>query len=116
MIRPLPLCFSLSLLFSCTAIADEVVREVPDNAVGGGYGALTGLMVGAVGGPIGAVAGAGIGYFVGHEVQHASGLSGTAYEVKDAQGELKTVRSPNARFDVGQQVRLEGIRLIAQPE
>ncbi|MDQ0740304.1 hypothetical protein [Pseudomonas sp. W4I3] len=112
----LPLCLSLSLVFSSIALADEVVREVPDNTAGRGYGALSGLMVGAVGGPIGAIAGAAAGFWIGHSVQQTAGLSDTAYEIKDAQGELKIVRSPNARFAVGQQVQMEGIRLVAQPE
>ena len=116
MIRHLPVYLSLSLAFSSIALADEVIREVPDNTAGRGYGTLTGLMVGAVGGPIGAIVGAGAGFWIGHSVQQTAGLSDTAYEVRNAQGELKTVRSPNARFAVGEQVQMKGIRLIAQPE
>lgn len=114
MIRSLPLSFTLCVLLSPLCMADQVVREVPDTTAGKGYGALTGMMVGAVGGPLGALVGAGAGFFAGSSVQHAAGLTETAYEVKDAQGDISTVRSPNARFEVGQQVTRKGPRLVAQ--
>lgn len=93
-------------------MADQVVREVPDTTAGKGVGVVTGLMVGAVGGPIGALIGAGAGFFAGRSVQEADGLAETAYEVKDAQGEISTVRSPNARFEPRQQVTRKGPRLV----
>lgn len=114
MSHSIPLSFTLCLLLSPLCMADQVVREVPDTTAGKGYGALTGLMVGAVGGPIGALVGAGAGFFAGSAVQASAGLSETAYEVKDAQGEISTVRSPNARFEPGQQVTRKGPRLVPQ--
>jgi hypothetical protein len=104
----------LCLLLSPLCQADQVVREVPDTTAGKGFGALTGMMVGAAGGPVGALIGAGVGFFVGGSVQQAGGLTETAYEVKDAQGDVSTVRSPNARFEVGQQVTRKGPRVVAQ--
>ncbi|VVP76462.1 hypothetical protein PS914_01777 [Pseudomonas fluorescens] len=114
MTRSIPLGFMLCLLLSPLCQADQVVREVPDTTAGKGFGALTGMMVGAAGGPVGALIGAGAGFFVGGSVQHAAGLTQTAYEVKDAQGDISTVRSPNARFEVGQQVTRKGPRVVAQ--
>ncbi|WP_460122300.1 hypothetical protein [Pseudomonas sp. S2_C03] len=114
MTRTLPFSFTLCLLFSPLSMADQVVREVPDTTAGKGAGVVTGLMVGAVGGPIGALIGAGAGFFAGSSVQEAAGLTETAYEVKDAKGEVSTVRSPNAKFDVGQQVTRKGSRLQSQ--
>ncbi|HEF4761206.1 TPA: hypothetical protein SAN82_003659 [Pseudomonas putida] len=114
MSRSIPLGFSLCLLLSPLCMADQVVREVPDTTAGKGYGVLTGLMVGAVGGPAGALVGAGVGFFAGGSIQQATGHTDTAYEVKDAQGEISTVRSPNAHFEPGQQVMHQGSRLMPQ--
>jgi hypothetical protein len=114
MSHSIPLGFTLCLLLSPLCMAEQVVREVPDTTAGKGYGALTGLMVGAVGGPVGALVGAGAGFFAGGSIQQAAGLTETAYEVKDAQGEISTVRSPNARFEPGQQVARKGPRLVPQ--
>jgi len=112
--RSIPFSFTLCLLLSPLCMAEQVVREVPDTTAGKGFGALTGLMVGAVGGPVGALVGAGAGFFAGSSVQEATGLTETAYEIKDAQGEVSTVRSPNARFEPGQQVTRKGARLEPQ--
>lgn len=102
------------MLLCASALADEVVSEVPDNTVGGGFGAGSGVLLGgALGGPIGALVGAGIGVLTGAEAQEASGSSGHAYVVRDAQGHERTVRSPNATFRVGQQVAVSGDRLRA---
>ncbi|VVO57621.1 hypothetical protein PS874_00496 [Pseudomonas fluorescens] len=114
MTRSIPLGFMLCLLLSPLCQADQVVREVPDTTAGKGFGALTGMMVGAAGGPVGALIGAGAGFFVGGSVQQAAGLTEKAYEVKDAQGDISTVRSPNARFEAGQQVTRKGPRVVAQ--
>ena len=114
---PILLCLLLCLLSPALTLADQVIREVPETTVGKGYGALTGMMVGAAtGGPVGAIAGAGAGFWIGSSVQKESGLSGTAYEVENDQGVRNTVRSPNARFTVGQQVTQKGSRLVALPE
>ncbi|KII27299.1 hypothetical protein NL64_28435 [Pseudomonas fluorescens] len=109
-----PLIFTLCLLLPPVCMADQVVREVPDTTAGKGVGVVTGLMIGAVGGPIGALIGAGAGFFAGSSVQESAGLTETAYEVKDAQGEISTVRSPNARFEPGQPVIRKGSRLVPQ--
>lgn len=113
---PISLCLSFCLLLPTFTMADQVIREVLETTAGKGYGALTGMMVGATGGPLGAIVGAGAGFLLGSSIQKASGLSGTAYEVENSQGERNTVRSPNARFTVGQQVIQTGSRLVAQPE
>lgn len=112
MTRSFSRCFMLCLFLSPIAMADQVIREVPDTTGGKGYGALTGLMVGAAGGPIGALVGAGAGFWLGGSLQEGAHLSGTAYEVENAKGERSTVRSPNARFTPGQQVSVQGSRLV----
>lgn len=116
MTRSIALGFTLCTLLSPLCQADQIIREVPDTTAGKGFGALTGMMVGAVGGPIGALVGAAGGFFAGSAVQVGIGKSETAYEVKNAQGEINTVRSPNASFEVGQQVTRKGARLVASEE
>lgn len=101
-----------SMLLCASALADEVISEVPDNTVGGGFGAGSGVLLGgALGGPVGALVGAAVGAFGGAEAQEATGSSGHSYVVRDAQGHERTVRSPNAEFQVGQQVAVSGDRL-----
>ena len=98
------LTLSLSLLASSVLQAAEVLAERDENSVGAGFGGLSGLMLGAAaGGPVGALVGAA-----------ASGNSGTAYVVRHADGREQWVRSPGERFEVGQQVEMNGIRLLAQ--
>ncbi|NUU35525.1 hypothetical protein [Pseudomonas sp. C2B4] len=116
MTRSITLGFTLCTLLSPLCLADRVIREVPDTTAGKGFGALTGMMAGAAGGPIGAFIGAGVGFFAGSSVQEAVGKTETAYEVKDALGEISTVRSPNARFEIGQEVTRKGTRLVASEE
>ena len=100
------------MLLCASALADEVISEVPDNTVGGGFGAGSGVLLGgALGGPIGALVGAGIGALGGAEVQEVTGASGRAYVVRDEQGHERTVRSPNGKFQIGQQVSVRGDRL-----
>ncbi|MFK4073313.1 hypothetical protein ACI2KX_06370 [Ectopseudomonas khazarica] len=109
------LALSLGLLAVSSAQAAEVLAERADNSVGAGFGGLSGLMLGAAaGGPIGAMVGALFGGWSGAQVQDATGHSGTAYVVRHEDGREQWVRSPNARFDVGQQVDMHGIRLLAQ--
>ncbi|MGE7993322.1 hypothetical protein ACQKPE_20235 [Pseudomonas sp. NPDC089554] len=110
--RFIPLSFTLCCLVSPLTLADQVVRQVPDTTAGKGFGAGTGLMVGAIGGPIGALVGAGIGFFAGSSAQEATGKADIAYEVRSADGELHTVRSPNTQFAVGQEVTRKGGRLV----
>jgi hypothetical protein len=112
MSRFIPLGFTLCCLISPLSMADQIVREVRDTTAGEGFGVGTGLMVGAVGGPVGALVGAGIGFFAGSSVQQAIGKTETAYEVKDAQGGISTVRSSNTSFVVGQEVTRKGARLV----
>jgi outer membrane lipoprotein SlyB len=114
MSRLISLNIALCLLVSSVCSADQVVHEVPDTTAGKGVGVVTGLMLGAVGGPVGALIGASAGFFAGSSVQEAAGLTETAYEVKDAQGKISIVRSPNARFEPGQQVTRKGPRLVSQ--
>lgn len=116
MTRSIALGFTMYLMLVPLCQADQVIREVPDTTAGKGFGALTGLMVGAAGGPIGILVGAAGGFFAGSALQAGIGKSETAYEVKNAQGEISTVRSPNGRFEVGQQVTRKGMRLVASEE
>ncbi|HEN8741578.1 TPA: hypothetical protein U8205_004716, partial [Pseudomonas aeruginosa] len=48
-------------------------------------------------------------------VQQATGLSENAYTVRYEDGTTERFRSPNARFDAGDQVQVQGIRLIPAP-
>ncbi|SIQ13214.1 hypothetical protein [Aquipseudomonas alcaligenes] len=106
------LAFTTGLLAMQSLQAAEVVAEREENAVGTGFGGLTGLMVGAAaGGPVGAVVGVAVGGWSGAQVQRASGQSGTAYRVRDEAGEERWVRSPQRRFERGQQVDLRQGRL-----
>ena len=116
MTRSIAVSFTLCALLSSLCQADEVIREVPDTTAGKGFGALTGMMVGAAGGPIGILIGAGAGFFAGSTVQEGIGKTEIAYEVKNANGETSTVRSPNERFEVGQQVKRMGSRLVASED
>lgn len=108
------LAVGLGLLAVQAAQAAEVVAEREENSIGAGFGGLTGLMAGAAGGPVGAVLGAAAGWWSGAQVQRASGQSGTAYVVRHEDGREQWVRSPHARFEVGQQVELERGRLQAR--
>lgn len=102
----------LSLACASLSFADQVVRETADNTAGAAAGSLSGLMLGgAAGGPVGALVGAGAGFFAGRVVQQEAGLSEPAYEVENAAGERAIIRSPNARFVLGQRVDRQGIRI-----
>jgi hypothetical protein len=105
---PLYLCLALSP----QALADQVIRAVPDTTTGKSVGALSGVMLGgAAGGPAGALAGAGIGFWLGASAQQGAGLSETAYEVQSPSGERSIVRSPNSHFEPGETVTRAGLRL-----
>ncbi len=65
--------------------------------------------------PLGAIAGAALGALGGASVQQATGLSENAYTVRYEDGTTERFRSPNARFDAGDQVQVQGIRLIPAP-
>ncbi len=107
------LAFTTGLLAVQSIQAAQVVAEQEENSVGTGFGGLTGLMVGAAaGGPIGAVVGAAVGGWSGAQVQSASGNTGTAYIVRDDEGEERWVRSPKQRFEPGQQVELRQGRIL----
>ncbi|HLD65252.1 MAG TPA: hypothetical protein VJA19_04345 [Pseudomonas sp.] len=106
------LVISAALLAGGQVQADEVVAQTEDNSVGGLAAGFTGFLLGgAAGGPVGALVGGGLGLLAGSSVQDASGLSQRAYVVKTASGEEKTLRSPNAQFQVGEQVIRRGGRL-----
>ena len=99
---------------SLSVAADEVLAEAADSTAGAALGATTGVMLGgAAGGPLGALAGAGMGWLLGKTAQQASGLEERAYTVRTAEGETRMVRSPNAQFSVGEQVKRRGNRLYA---
>lgn len=96
--------------------ADTVVKAVPDKMPGRILGAFSGLMIGAAGGGpvgIGVVIGASLGWFAGGELQEAGGLSGNAYRVRDEDGGVSTVRSPNQTWSSGDRVDVVGGRLRA---
>ncbi|MDE3736186.1 hypothetical protein [Metapseudomonas resinovorans] len=104
----------LALLCSPAAFAAEVVSQVPDTTVGKATGGMTGLMLGAIGGPLGAVAGAAVGYFGGGTAQESGGLAEPAYLVKMDDGSVRRFRTPGQRFQPGDKVEVDGIRLRRQ--
>ncbi|MGD8615265.1 MAG: hypothetical protein PVI91_06310 [Gammaproteobacteria bacterium] len=94
--------------------ADTVIEEVPDTLPGKGFGGLSGFMAGAAaGGPIGALVGASIGWLGGGAIQNGSGVAGTAYKVKQENGSVTVVRSPNRKFAPGDRVQIVANRLVA---
>ncbi|MCO3692941.1 hypothetical protein FA140_15595 [Pseudomonas aeruginosa] len=74
----------------------EVISADRDRTVGYGAGGVVGVMVGAA-------------------LGQATGLSENAYTVRYEDGTTERFRSPNARFDAGDQVQVQGIRLIPAP-
>ncbi len=105
---------SVAMSAGANVQADEIVAQAQDNSVGALSGGFSGVLVGgALGGPLGALVGAGVGFFIGESAQQASGLSQRAYVVQTADGEEKTVRSPNAQFSEGEQVTRQAGRLHA---
>jgi outer membrane lipoprotein SlyB len=111
-IRMAILACALLATQSATA-ADTVVATTPDTAPGKGIGGMTGFLIGgALGGPLGAI-GAGLaGLWLGGEAQAATGVHDEAYVVRREDGSTRTVRSPNLDVDVGDEVRIEGRRLV----
>ncbi|MFU5485078.1 hypothetical protein ACQUHU_24835 [Pseudomonas aeruginosa] len=94
----------------------EVISADRDRTVGYGAGGVVGVMVGAaLGGPLGAIAGAALGALGGASIQQAADLSENAYTVRYEDGTTERFRSPNTRFDAGDQVQVQGIRLIPAP-
>ncbi|WP_406833992.1 hypothetical protein [Pseudomonas asiatica] len=103
---------SALLLICGAAQADEVLAEADDNTAGKSIGTLTGVMLGgAAGGPVGALAGAGLGWLAGWAIQSGTGMSETAYAVREDGGSTVVVRSPVQRFAIGDQVEQRGGRL-----
>ncbi|WP_461517048.1 hypothetical protein [Porticoccus sp.] len=101
-----------TLLVAPATQAAEVIGHRDDNTggqVSGGFSLF--LIGGAAGGPLGAIAGGLLGAWAGGEAQQQAGLSGDRYAVKTAQGETLSFRSPNRQFDIGDQVKIDGIRL-----
>lgn len=103
------------LALSPLSWADEVVREVDDNTLGGAFGGAAGLLVGGAlaGGIPGALLGGVLGLLGGKQLQESSGLSQRAYVVETGEGEHKTVRSPVAVHQPGDEVLLVGDRIQA---
>lgn len=107
------LCAVAALLNSPLSHAEQILSAQSDTLVGGGYSGLTGFMLGAAtGGPVGALVGAGLGYLAGSQAQEALGLEQTLYVIKDDSGQTRRVRSSDARFIEGQQVSVEGSRIM----
>ncbi|MDV7211154.1 hypothetical protein SAMN04244572_01997 [Azotobacter beijerinckii] len=104
------LALTLGLLTIGSVNADEIVSEAKDQTSGKATGGMSGMMIGAVGGPIGALVGAGVGALFGDSAQDVTGTSDRAYVVRTDSGELKTVRSPNRVFAVGDKVEIRGNR------
>ncbi len=106
--------FSLITLYGAASVgyADEVVGRSPSNTAGHFIGGWSGVMAGGVvAGPIGAILG-GLGIaWVGGEIQESSGLSEQAYQVKDSDGEIQVVRSPNRAWKNGDEVAVISNRL-----
>lgn len=97
----------------CAAAADTVVATKPDTALGKGIGGMSGFLIGgAVAGPIGAIGVGLAGLWLGGETQEATGLHGDAYVVQREDGSTQTVRSPNVKVAVGDQVRVVGRRPV----
>lgn len=102
-----------ALIAAGSAGADTVVREVPDNTFGGVYGGTTGFLLGgAAGGPLGAFLVGGASWLAGQKLQNAAGLSGTAYEVEDSEGVIRTARSPGRQRSPGETVEVLGRRIL----
>ncbi|HBZ93889.1 MAG TPA: hypothetical protein DEO91_09335 [Pseudomonas sp.] len=114
--KPLALlAFSLGLAATSVLQAAEVVAEREENSIGAGFGGLSGLMLGAAaGGPVGALVGAAAGLWSGAQVQYGREKSGSSYVVRREDGREQWVRSPNGRFQRGQQWEMNRIRLLAQ--
>lgn len=95
------------------AAADTVVATTPDTALGKGIGGMSGFLIGgAVAGPIGAIGVGLAGLWLGGETQEATGLHDDAYVVQREDGSMQTVRSPNVKVAVGDQVRVVGRRPV----
>ncbi|MFC3152648.1 hypothetical protein ACFOEK_16550 [Litoribrevibacter euphylliae] len=109
---------SLVLLYGAATVgyADEVVGRAPNNLVGQTLGGWSGFLLGgAVAGPVGAIAGGLASAWVGGEAQEISGFSESAYQVKDDQGNVSVVRSPNRQWQIGDHVVVQGRRLHPSP-
>ncbi|SFB57115.1 hypothetical protein [Azotobacter beijerinckii] len=104
------LALTIGMLAAGSVYAAEIVSEVGDETSGQATGGMTGMMMGSVGGPIGAVLGAGVGALFGGSGQKVAGASDRAYVVRTDSGELKTYRSPNYIFAVGDKVVIYGNR------
>ena len=101
------------LLVSSNSNADEVVQKVPDNSAGQVIGGWSSVLIGGVlGGPVGAIAGGLVGAWAGGGVQELSGTSGNSYVIKQEDDTELLIRSPNYTFNVGDKVRIVGLRAI----
>ncbi|WDE12173.1 hypothetical protein [Thalassomonas haliotis] len=102
------------LVLTAPVQADEIVEAVPDNTIGQAVGGWSSFLIGgAVGGPIGAIVGGIAGAWTGGNIQQAADKSENGYLVKAEDGSTRYIRSPNQAFAVGDQVKVTGIRVIA---
>lgn len=102
--------FLLALaLIAPLANAAEIVGTTDDNRAGEVFGSGVGVLLGgAAGGPVGALLGAGIGYWGGQKTQQGLGQTGTAYLVKDEQGQVRTLRRNRLPVDLRAEVTQRG--------
>ena len=108
-----PFLLSAALVAPAISSADVVTAAEADTLVGKTSGAWAGILLGgAAGGPLGALAMGIAGAWSGSEVQKTAGLSATAYRVKRDDGSEVVVRSPNRQWSLGDQVEIEGNRLV----
>lgn len=104
------LCGVLIAGYSLASVthAEEVVGRNPDRTGGQlGGGVVAFLVGGAVGGPLGAFVAGAIGGWVGGEIQESMGWAGNRYQIRTASGGIVSLRSPNHRFALGDEVRIE---------
>lgn len=86
--------------------AAEIVAELDDNSIGGGFGGTSAMMIGSVAGPVGAIFGGIAGIFGGSSIQEGTGNKQKAYMVRLDSGEVRRYRSPKYRFAVGEKVHI----------
>ena len=102
------------LALTTSVQADEVIASVPDNTLGQAVGGWSSFLLGgAVAGPVGAIVGGIAGVWAGGNIQQATNNSENGYLVKGDNGTTHYIRSPNQAFSPGDQVKVVGIRVVA---
>lgn len=107
------IAFTLATSFSLSSIAvtaDTIVESHVDNTGGRMIGGITAFLIGGLAGPAGSLLALIPGAWVGENAQEGLGLSGQAYSIKKENGEIVRLRSPNHQFDLGDEVKIDGIR------